>query len=218
MIDQELLHFVEYDLQAIALTWMVVLYSIKAYQLARLPMPWERGPVKGSPGRGVLHSYGTIFMPWSMESSRKHLVRWLEFGTYHVGALVAIVNTFTFPFAPELMTQPVRWVFAILIAPAIVVGVIKLIRRVVRPELRLISTPDDYFSLVSLEFFFFSAVMALLLDTPEWRMAYFLITAAFLFYVPFSKISHYVYFFFSHVLTGRRYGWRGVTPPAGRAS
>ncbi len=218
MIDQELLHFVEYDLQAIALTWMAVLYSIKAYQLARLPMPWEREPRKGSPARGVLHSYGAIFMPWSMESSRKHLGRWLEFGIYHVGALVAIVNTFTFPFAPELMTRPVRWVFAILIAPAIVVGVIKVIRRVALPELRLISTPDDYFSLVTLEFFFFSAVMALLLDTPEWRMAYFLITAAFLFYVPFSKISHYVYFFFSHALTGARYGWRGVMPPRGRTS
>ncbi len=48
MIDQELLHFVEYDLQVIALTWMAVLYSIKAYQLARLPMPWEREPSRGS--------------------------------------------------------------------------------------------------------------------------------------------------------------------------
>ncbi len=218
MIDQEFLHFVEYDLQAIALTWMAVLYTIKAYQLAHLPMPWELEPGRGSAARGVLHSYGTIFMPWSMESSRRHLGRWLEFAVYHVGALVAIVNTFTFPFTPELMTQPVRWLFAILIAPAIVVGVIKLIRRISRPELRLVSTPDDYFSLVSLEFFFFSAVMALLLDTPEWRMAYFLITAAFLFYVPFSKISHYVYFFFSHALTGTRYGRRGVLPPARRVS
>ena len=218
MIDQEFLHFVEYDLQAIALTWMAVLYTIKAYQLAHLPMPWELEPGRGSAARGVLHSYGTIFMPWSMESSRRHFGRWLEFAVYHVGALVAIVNTFTFPFTPELMTQPVRWLFAILIAPAIVVGVIKLIRRISRPELRLVSTPDDYFSLVSLEFFFFSAVMALLLDTAEWRLAYFLITAAFLFYVPFSKISHYVYFFFSHALTGTRYGRRGVLPPARRVS
>ncbi len=218
MISDEVLHFVEYELQAIALTWMAVLYTIKVYQLARLPMPWERGQSKGSPARGILHSYGTIFMPWSMESSRRHMGRWLEFGIYHVGALVAIVNTFTFPFTPELMTGPVRWVFAILIAPAILIGLVKLVRRIVRPELRLISTPDDYFSLVSLEFFFFAAVMALLLDTPAWRMAYFLITAGFLFYVPFSKISHYIYFFFSHFLTGRRYGWRGVIPPAGGAS
>jgi hypothetical protein len=43
-------------------------------------------------------------------------------------------------------------------------------------------------------------------------MTYFLATAAFLFYVPFSKISHYVYYFFAHYLTGARYGWRGVVP------
>ena len=212
MISDELLKFIEHDLQAIALTWMGVLYSLKIYQLSRLPMPWERESRKGNPTQGILRSYGSIFMPWSMESSRKHLKRWLEFGIYHVGALVAIVNTFTFPFFPQIMTQPVRWLFSFLIALAIPVGIVRLVRRITRPEMRLISTPDDYFSLISLEFFFFSAVMALLLDTPFWRMTYFLITAAFLFYVPFSKISHYIYFFFSHFLTGHRYGWRGVIP------
>ena len=212
MMSDNMLQFVEYELQAIALTWMAALYTIKIYQLSRLPMPWEREPKKGRPGLGIAYSYGTIFMPWAMESSRKHLWRWLEFGIYHIGALVAIVNTFTFPFAPQLMTQPVRWIFALLIGAAIPVGIIRLVRRITRPELRIISTPDDYFSLISLEFFFLSAVMVLITDTPFWRMTYFLITAGFLFYVPFSKISHYIYFFFSHFLTGRRYGWRGVLP------
>ncbi len=206
------MHFVEYELQVIALLWMAVLYSIKAYQLSRLPMPWEKGEKLGSPGKGVVHSFGAIFMPWSMESSRKNLWRWLGFSLYHVAALVAIVNTFTYTFAPEFMTWPVRLVFCILIAPAIIIGLIKLIQRIVQPKLRIISTPDDYFSLITLEFFFFFAIMALLTDASSWRMAYFLVTAFFLFYVPFSKISHYIYFFFSHVLTGKRYGHRGVIP------
>jgi hypothetical protein len=59
--------------------------------------------------------------------------------------------------------------------------------------------------------------MALLIDTSVWRTIYFLITAGFLFYVPFSKISHYVYFFFSAAITGGRYGKRGVRPQAGKA-
>ena len=154
-------------------------------------------------------------MPWAMESSRRHFGRWLEFALYHVGALVAIVNTFTFPFTPQLMTPAVRWIFSVLIAPAILLGFLKLVRRIASPEYRIISTPDDYFSLASLQLFFGSAIMALLLDTPFWRLTYFLITAGFLFYVPFSKISHYIYFFFSHFLTGRRYGWRGVLPQQG---
>ena len=39
MSFEQVLHFVEYELQIIALTWMAVLYTIKAVQLSRLPMP-----------------------------------------------------------------------------------------------------------------------------------------------------------------------------------
>ena len=212
MDGQSFMHFVEYELQAIALTWMVVIYTIKAIQLSRLPMPWEKETPKGSGTRGILRSYGSIFMPWSVESSRDNFWRWMGFALYHVGCLVAIVNTFTYTFTPKLMTPTVKLVFAILIAPAIFIGFIKFYRRLSRPELRHISTPDDYFSLLSLQLFFFTGIMALLLDTIFWRSSYYIITAAFLFYVPFSKISHYIYFFFARFLTGKRYGWRGIIP------
>lgn len=212
MNTEPLLHFVEYELQAIALAWMAIIYTIKAIQLSKLPMPWEKEVQKGNPGKGVRRSYASIFMPWAVESSRNHLTRWALFAIYHVGCLVAIVNTFTFTFAPGFMSQPIRILFAVLIAPAIPIGFIKLIRRISRPEIRLISTPDDFFSLASLQLFFFAAVMALLFNTPFWRLSYYIITALFLFYVPFSKISHYVYFFFARFLTGKRYGWRGIIP------
>jgi hypothetical protein len=214
----DFVHFAEFELQIVALSWLIVLYIIKIFQLSRLPMPAEIAPRKGSPALGALRSYANIFMPWGMESSKKHLWRWVEFGAYHVGALIAILNTFTTPFAPGMMTQPVRWVFAVLIAPALLLGLVKLARRITRPEMRLISTPDDYFALASVEVFFFAGIMALLLDTSVWRTIYFLITAAFLFYVPFSKISHYIYFFLAAALTGRRYGIRGVRPQAGKAA
>jgi len=215
MVSETALHFIEYELQAIALIWLAVIYIIKIWQLSRLAMPWEQAPQKGSPAQGVVQSYGAILMPGSMESSKNHIWRWLEFGTYHVGALVAIVNTFTFPFAPGLMTPTVRLVFAILIAPSVLVGFLKLYHRLSKKELRIVSTPDDYFSLISMQFFLFFAVMALITDAPMWRMWYFLVTAFFLFYVPFSKISHYIYFFFARFLMGSRYGTRGVIPQKG---
>jgi nitrate reductase gamma subunit len=194
------------------LSWLCLLYVIKIFQLSRLPMLRENAPRKGSAVSGALRSYSSMFVPWSMESSKKHFWRWVEFGVYHVGAGIAILNTFTSPFAPGMMTEPVRWTFAILIAPALLLGLVKLTRRITRREMRLISTPDDYFALASVEVYFFSAIMALLLNNPLWRTIYFLITAGFLFYVPFSKISHYVYFFFAAIFTGGRYGWRGVRP------
>ena len=212
MIDEGVLHFIEYELQAIALTWLAVIYIIKIWQLSRMPMPYEKAERKGNSRSGVLQSYGAIFMPWSMESARTHLWRWFEFGLYHIGALVAIVNTFTYPFAPGLMTGPVKITFAILIAPSVIIGFIKLYKRIANKELRIISTPDDYSSLASMQFFLFFAVMALWTDAPVWRMWYFLVTAFFLFYVPFSKISHYIYFFFARFFVGSRYGTKGVIP------
>ena len=218
MLSAGFVHFAEYELQIIALAWLAVMYAIKAFQLSHLNMPWEKAPAKGSPVSGVFHSYAAIFLPWSMESSKKHFWRWVEFGAYHVGAGIAILNTFTTPFAPGMMTGPVRLVFAILIAPAVFLSVVKLARRLARPEMRLISTPDDYFSLVSVGAYLLSAIVALLVDSTVARVVYFFITAAFLFYVPFSKISHYVYFLFAGMATGSRYGRRGVRPQAGRAS
>lgn len=104
------------------------------------------------------------------------------------------------------MTRAVSVAMAVLIFPAFLLGFTKMYRRLATPELRYISTPpNDYFSLIALQAFFFSGLMVLLVGTPGWTMTYFLVTSAFLFYVPFSKISHYVYY-----LTGARYGWRGV--------
>jgi hypothetical protein len=208
----DIARFAEFDLQIIALSWLVLMYFIKSFQLARLPLIREKLPGKGNPVSGVLRSYAAMFMPWSMESSKNHFYRWFEFAAYHVGAFFAILATFTIPFAPGMMIEPVRIAFAILIIPASIAGVPKIIRRFARPEYRLISTPDDYFSLFSVELYFISAILALIFDTTLLRTVYFFITAGFLFYVPFSKISHYIYFFFAGAITGSRYGWRGVRP------
>jgi hypothetical protein len=43
-------------------------------------------------------------------------------------------------------------------------------------------------------------------------LAYFFVTAFFLLYVPFSKISHYIYYPFARWYLGRTLGYRGVFP------
>ena len=210
-------HFAEFELQMIALAWMAALYALKIFQLSRLPGARDKAPGKGSRARGVLSAYASAFFPWSMESSRKHIWRWLEFSVYHVGAAAAILTTFSLPFAPGMMTPAVRLGMAVPVAAAVLLGILKLWKRVRRPELRLISTPDDYFSLITLEVFFTSTVIVLLADGALTRVVFFFATAGFLFYVPFSKISHYVYYFFAGVVTGGRYGQRGTRPALRRA-
>ncbi len=215
MINEGLLHFVEFELQIIALIIFAGLYTLRISHLIKLPLPKESAPKRGNSFQGVVFSFSTIINPSSMESTTKHLGRWIEFFVYHLGALSAILATFTLPFAPGMMTYHVRIVFAIFIGLAIPVGIVKLIRRFVNPHLRHISVPDDYFSLAAVELYFIFAALCLIFYTDLWRFLYFLVTALFLVYVPFSKISHYVYWFFARVYLGVRFGRRGVLPRKG---
>ena len=52
--------------------------------------------------------------------------------------------------------------------------------------------------------------LAILWEPRGWLLAYFGLTAALLVYVPLSKISHYIYWFFSRYIFGVRYGRRGL--------
>ena len=48
--------------------------------------------------------------------------------------------------------------------------------------------------------------------TEFWLLGYFLLTAFFLVYVPFSKISHYIFYPFTRWYLGKTLGHRGVYP------
>jgi nitrate reductase gamma subunit len=202
--------FVLFHLHTFALGIFVVLYAIKVWQLVRLPLPQEGGPEQGNTGRAVALSYASILLPWSMESTRREWGRWLAFGVYHIAILVAILSSFAVPFLPAIMSRPVRIGAAVLIALGFVAGLLKLAWRLSRPELRLVSTPEDYFSLAILDVWFAVAVPALLLESSSWEITYFTLTSLLLIYVPLSKISHYIYWFFSRYFFGVRYGRRGV--------
>ena len=78
---------------------------------------------------------------------------------------------------------------------------------------KLISTADDYFSLVLMTVYFAVAFFAIPnnYETSEWPLIlFFVLTAFFLMYVPFSKIGHYLYYPFTRYFIGRTMGHRGV--------
>ncbi len=213
-MEDSFLEFVKFDLQMFALSWLLLAYAFKIYQILSLPRPREVAPKRGSQELGVIYSYSWLFLPWAMESTRRHPWRWIEFAIYHLGAGAAILATFTIPFAPSVMTRTVSLSMAALVAAAFLAGAVKLQRRIVSPELRRVNTLDDYFSLAGVEVFFFFTIMALVTGLSGWMKAYFITTAAFLFYVPFSKISHYVQWFFARAFFGIRFGRRGVITQA----
>jgi nitrate reductase gamma subunit len=102
-----------------------------------------------------------------------------------------------------------------LFAAAFLIGCYRMYRRLTHPAIRLISTPDDFFSLALLTLWLFASILAAP-NRPDLGegplMVYFIMTAFFLIYVPFSKISHYLYYPFTRFYFGRTMSHRGVYP------
>lgn len=214
------LHFASDRLQVIALLFMAIVYLLRIRWILKFPAAKERQAPTGQgeiqPTRSILYSWMNVGMPWAMESTRRNFFLYLQFVVFHLGVVAAIGLSFVIPYAPGLLELAgFVTLIQILTAAACLVGVIRLIRRVGLQRMRAISTPDDYFSLILLTVWFFFATLAAPNRYQEGEfvlLTYFWMTAFFLIYVPFSKISHYLYYPFTRYFLGKTLGRRGVYP------
>lgn len=214
------LHFAEHRLQEMALVFMALVYLVRITWFLRFKAGAERQAPTGSPGatitKGVLYSWANIAMPWAMESTRTKPFLYAQFVLFHLGVAAAIALSFVIPYGPGVLESgAVVLPLQLLIGAACLVGLLRIVRRLKDPYMRAISAPDDHFSLWLLTVWFFFAVLSVPNSTAhgEWHLlAYFILTAFFLVYVPFSKISHYLYYPFTRYYLGRSLGHRGVYP------
>ncbi|MBI4677129.1 MAG: hypothetical protein HY748_06060 [Elusimicrobia bacterium] len=220
MSESALLHFAQHRLQEAALLCMAVVYAFRIRWLLSFKdardkqAPTGRGVV--DPESGKYYSLANIAMPWAMESTRNSPFFYLQFAVFHLGVACAITLSFIIPYLPGLLElPPVVKAIQGFTAAAFVIGVGRMIRRIAVPVMRLISTPDDYFSLALLTVWFPFAFLAAPNDRGGGEgvlLTFFFLTAFFLVYVPFSKISHYLYYPFTRFWLGRTMGHRGVFP------
>jgi len=130
--------------------------------------------------------------------------------------VAAIGLSFLIPYAPGILANPAMvMLIQVLTVAAFFVSCIRLYRRLSQPVMRKISSPDDYFSLGLLTVWFLFACLSASNSTARGEgvlLAFFILTAFFLIYVPFSKISHYLYYPFTRLWLGRSLGHRGVYP------
>jgi nitrate reductase gamma subunit len=189
---------------------LVLLYILRLIVLfrRRLAKDLASNP-KGDILRGVADAFVTIVMPWKMESTRKHWMRYVEFVVFHIGVFINIVISFVIAYAPRVLTAPVRSVVLVFLAASLVAGGARLYRRANRPDMRVISSPDDYIAMAMVLLFLSTGILALVGWQPG-IVAYFVIAAFFLVYEPFSKIRHYIYYPFARYFYGAAFGKRGV--------
>jgi len=215
-----LLHFAEDQLQIAALSFMAIVYAIKIRWIFTFPAGRDRQAVTGPPGtsaaRGARHSLLNIAMPWEMASTRRHPFLYAQFVAFHIAVTVSIAMSFLIPYAPAWIEgQAAVIALQVIFAGGMLAGALRLIRRIVNPYIRSISSPDDYFSLFLLIVWLVFSFLAApnnreASETP--LLAYFFLTAFFLMYVPFSKISHYIYYPFARWYLGKTLGHRGSYP------
>jgi len=216
----ETLRFVSDDLQLMALTFMGMVYIWRLRWLLRFKAAGERQAPTGSPdtnpAKGVLYSWANIASPGAMESTRQHPFLYAQFVIFHLAVAANIAMSFVIPYAPGL-TKPIFVVRALqaLFAAGCAIGFYRLYRRLSNPFIRQISSPDDIFSIVLLTVWLFVSLWAApnrpdLAEGP--LLTYFIMTTFFLIYVPFSKISHYLYYPFTRYYFGKSMGYRGVYP------
>ncbi|MCJ7753133.1 MAG: hypothetical protein MUP13_01070, partial [Thermoanaerobaculales bacterium] len=138
----------------IALAVMAVVYTLRIRWLLSFNLGKDKS-APGNPGqsnkeKGALHSLFNVAMPWSMESTRstKGFAFYLSFVIFHLGVVAGIALAFISTIAPDFLRIPaVAWTTMALLIGALLVSVYRIGRRTLRPLMRLISTPDDYFSL-----------------------------------------------------------------------
>ncbi|MBZ0263403.1 hypothetical protein K8I28_01930 [bacterium] len=211
-----------------ALVIMAIVYTFRIRWILGFKAGKERQASTGTPGRtdpkkGYMYSLANIMMPWAMESTRKKFFLYVQFVIFHLGVVAAIVQTFTLPFATKLHQHPIGGIaFTVIIGLAFLVGVYRIFRRIFDKYIRAISSPDDHFSLWLLTVWFFFGTLAagypvdkmtaIGMDGNLAMIIFFFMTAFFLLYVPFSKISHYLYYPFTRFYFGKSMGHRGVFP------
>jgi hypothetical protein len=165
----------------------------------------ELAPPKFNPLSGILYSFTLGMAPWAKESTRRHWILYVRGIFFHVGIFASF---FVLAISPWIsLLGDWRYLLSFAIGIGFAGGVAGFFIRMSGKE-KALSTPDDYASLALITLFQLSALAFSSIDA--WSNAFYIITIIMFVYIPFSKICHFLYFFFSRFFFGVKYGMRGV--------
>lgn len=204
------LKIIENEVQIFALSAMALMYIARLWWLMSLPASKEMARAKNSPAKGIVISFGSVLTPWASNGARQETLIYAEFALFHLAVAIAIALSFIHPYAPQLLSTAVTVVFVTILGLGLLSGVLRLIRRITVPQVRVVSTPDDFFSISLLNVLLLLSIVALIVDSAWSYIVFFLVVTFFLLYVPWSKISHYLYLAFTRFFFGFYFGRRGV--------
>ncbi len=184
------------------------------YVTKKSKSPVDKARPKGSQTVGVIYSFTIGMLPWAKESTRRHWIAYLRGVVFHLGIFIGL---FALTFGLFIkFDENLSFIFAIITGLGAVMGFVGVVVRFFEKNLRLISTIDDYISvlLVSISLSFVS----LSLVDDRYIVPMYFSSGLMLFYAPLGKIRHCLYFFFSRFFFGKHLGRRGIVHKYAEAS
>jgi nitrate reductase gamma subunit len=183
----------------------------------------DRVPSRGSKLGGVVQSFlkGILiwpFIPWVKDTFKRNPLIYIGGGLFHLGLFVVVIlgtahmlvwkSLLGFGW-PTLPLPIVDWMAAV----TIIAMLILLINRIVNPVLKLISGPAEYFAWLIV---FLPMVTGYMMTHHLWFRyqvlfsLHMLAVDLLLIWIPLSRISHFIFYFFSRTIHGVEFGKRGV--------
>jgi hypothetical protein len=175
----------------------------------RRALPTDKSPLKGNPQRGIQYAFTLGMMPWAKESTRIHMIAYVRGIVFHIGIFAALGAMIISPLW-GLLPRELTGLVIIVVGTGSLLGAAGGVMRLAEHNLRGLSTPDDHFAvwLVTI----WMAVSAFAVWNRAFLVAYYVLSAITLAYVPLGKIRHCLYFFFSRTFFGKFFGRRAVFP------
>lgn len=166
----------------------------------------------GNPGAGVRYAFTLGMAPKAKESVLHHLPTYLTGLLFHAGLFSAFLLLIA-----SLLRIPAAGRFGLasgaLAAAGGIGGISLLVKRLLSPNLRRLSCPDDYISnLLASSFALLSGLGTLL---PGLWTATATAAILLLVWLPLGKLRHCLFFFLTRYHFGAFFGRRGTFPPAG---
>jgi len=190
-------------LSVIALSLLVM----KTFSFGKKPL---YAKPRGDAKKGIFYALGRGMLPWEKESSGKHLPSYFAGMLYHAGIFSALFYLLSLTFSLELsrlFISLLRFLFVL----GFLGGFTLLFKRILLPQIRKISYPDDFTANIIVDLFLIFAFV----HTYSMRATpiFFFLAIVMFLYIPVGKIRHCFFFFYARILFGLFYGRRGVLPP-----
>jgi len=167
----------------------------------------DPSPGKGSDRLGVLYAFTLGMLPWKKESASLHWLPYIRGICFHIGIFAGILALILSIFNVS-SHNVLSLVLSILMWIGVISGVAAIVSRAADPRIRGISNFDDYISPALITLFMITGALHVLglLGTVYFYVS----TSVLCLYLPWSKVRHCVYFFFSRGKIGAMMGHRGL--------